>query len=320
MTTHTNNDSLLRDVYDNKPLLRIPNRIDPLNIKWAKYLSNRMAKPRIQRRNRKVVQDGVSKTDRDTLSAAINELKDAVTQLKDNDSRISKRNWTQKMIAVVAVLGLVISLFNSYNAYQVQTVLNNYQPSVEIRDASSLFLNENCSPVRGTTKNCTLSGDFSLSLGITSPHAGIYNVSIVSFSPSITPMYSLRDVSFLGKNLTLVDFVVGNGSYVIKVRNETSGHFIYFVNIGGVPPGQSIFINPMEIVGSPERNVPANGFEKTINVTIESVIARPADYNGTSGKVRIGTLTGNLTYIDVPTRQGIQKPFVIEVWMNPSSG
>ena len=198
--------------------------------------------------------------------------------------------------------------------------MSNYPPYVEIRNASPLLLNEKCSPVLGTTKECALSGDFSLSLGITSPHAGIYNVSIVSFSPSITSMFSLRDVSFLGKNLTLVDFVVGNGSYLIKVRNETSGHFIYFVNIGGAPPSESLFTRPMEIVENPEGNVPASGFEKTINVTVRSAVARPADYNETSSKVRIGTLTGNLTYIDVPTRQTIQKPFVIEVWMNPSSG
>jgi hypothetical protein len=199
-------------------------------------------------------------------------------------------------------------------------VTNNYPPSVEIRGASPLLLNENCSPVLETKKDCTLSGGFSLSLGITSPHAGIYNVSIVSFSPSVTSMFSLHDVSFLGKNLTLVGFFVGNGSYLIKVRNETSGHFIYYVNIGGAPPGESIFTKPMEMTGSPEGNVPANGFEKTLNVTISSAISRPADYNGTSSKVRIGTLTGILTYIDVPTRQMIQRFFEVEVWMNPSSG
>lgn len=75
----------------------------------------------------------------------------------------------------------------------------------------------------------------------------------------------------------------------------------------------------MEIVRNPEGNVPANGFEKTINITVESAIARPADYNGTSSKVQIGTLTGILTYIDIQTNQRIQRPFVIEVWMSPRS-
>lgn len=146
-------------------------------------------------------------------------------------------NAESKITIAVSLFALAFGATSLGFSVYSWNVMNNYPPSVEIRDTSALLVNENCSPVHQTTKDCTLSGDFSLSLGITSPHAGKYNVSIVSFSPTSAFMYSLNNVSFLGKNLTLIDFVVGNGGYQIKVKNETSGHFIYYEYIGGQPPG-----------------------------------------------------------------------------------
>lgn len=226
---------------------------------------------------------------------------------------------TETRALAISVISLFISLASlGFGAY-TWSIANNYRPSVEIRDTTPLFLNENCYSVSSATKNCALSGDFSVSLGVTSPHPGTYNFSIVSFSPTNSFMYSLSNATLLGKNLTLIDFYVGNGSYQIKVKNETSGHFIYYVGIGGQPPGEASFETSMAILRNPEGNVPANGFERTVNVTVGAQMVRPSDYRGFSRKTQVGTLSCELTYFDIPTNQRIRSFFVIVVWINPTS-
>jgi hypothetical protein len=233
---------------------------------------------------------------------------------------VERLNTESKITLAFSLIALVISGAGFWLEYHSWSMANNYPPSVEIRDTSALFLDEHCSPADNTTKDCALSGEFSVSLGITSPRPGTYNFSIISFYPTTTFTYFLNNVSFLGKNLTLIEYFVGSGSYLIKVRNETSGHFIYFENIGGQPPGETVFKTPMEIARNPEGNVPANGFEKTVNITVRAQISRPFDYKGFSRKVQAGTLNCELTYFDIPANQRLQRFFEIEVWINPSSG
>lgn len=228
---------------------------------------------------------------------------------------VDKDSWA----IVISLVSLLVS--GAAFAFSVYSwnISNNYQPSVEIRGTSPLLLHENCSPLDNATKSCVVSGEFSVSFGITSPNPGTYNVSIVSFSPTTAFMFSLNNATFLGKNLTLVNFYVGNGGYEIKEKNQTSGHFIYYVGIGGEPPGEASFETSMQILKNPEGNVPANGFETTVNVTVGAQMIRASSYNGFPQKMQAGLLSCELTYYDIPTKQRIQNFFQIVVWITPDS-
>ena len=227
-----------------------------------------------------------------------------------------------KLVTIVTIFlsigSLVIAGISLCYSVQAFNIANNYPPSVDILGTTPLTFVEDCGPRYPVTTqmgnfsatSCNLSGTFNVTFSIISPHEGQYKISIGSFSPYTRPVM-VQDLSFLGKNLTLVEVLFSGGTYTIKARNETSGHFANFVFIGSYPPQEWSVEEQLEIEGTPVGIVPAHGLQMTAVVTIDGVMQRLG--NPIAPKETLGTLTGTLTYHDVPLNTDIQRQFLIEV-------
>ncbi len=220
--------------------------------------------------------------------------------------------------AGISLVSLVISAISLNYAVVAFNIASNYPPSVQLENVSPLVLTETCSPAPSTpspignltTRNCSVKGAFNVSFSIVSPHAGTYNVSVQSFSlvPAYLPMENL---TFLGRNLTLVSFNVSDIGYMIKARNETSGHLAYFVFIGSLPPPAWTIQTQFEIGGDHVGIVTANGFERTAVIAVTGMVHRFGDSSG--HMEHLGTLTAVLTYHDVPLGRNIHQTFTVDV-------
>jgi hypothetical protein len=151
-----------------------------------------------------------------------------------------------------------------------------------------------------------------MTFSIISPHAGTYNISVVSFAPS-TPSLSLENATYFGKNLTLIQFSVGNDGFVIRVLNETSKHYINLVFIGSLPPPAWVVERPLKAEQAHIGNVPANGFQETVVIAVNGIITRYGA-DGSLGHVEgLGTMNAILTYHDVPLDRDFSVPFTVSV-------
>jgi len=224
----------------------------------------------------------------------------------------------ERILTVVGIISsLVISAISLNYSVLAFNLANNYQPSVEIRKSSPLVLAESCVEGPPATRSCSLAGTFNVSFSIISPHPGTYNITLVSFVPTFLPRV---DLSFLGKNLTLVSFTIENGTYLIKARNETSGHFAYFISIGGdLPPAAWVVEKQFETEGPNVANAPANGFENTAVIAVNGKITRFGGNDSSEQFRHLGALTVLLTYHDVPLDRDIQRLFTVEVLLSQNT-
>lgn len=227
-----------------------------------------------------------------------------------------------RILAIVTIIlsvgSLVIAGISLDYSVIAFNIANNYPPSVDILETTPLTLVESCGPRSMVTtqmgnfsaKSCNLSGTFNVTFSIISPHEGQYKISIISFSPYTQPVL-IQDLSFLGKNLTLIEVAFSGGTYTIEAKNETSGHFANFVFIGSYPPPEWSVEKQFEVERTPVGIVPAHGLQMTAVVTINGIMQRLG--NAVAPKERLGTLSGILTYHDVPLNTDVQRQFIIEV-------
>ena len=242
-----------------------------------------------------------------------------------NNSNESGARRFGQILGVATLLISILSLAISGLAYNFAVnsfnIANNYPPYVDVRQPSPLRLTENCGLIwppnltAPTTKRCTLSGTFNVTIAIISPHNGIYEITDGPFSPYLPSTYWLQDLTFLGRNLTLVDYTITDNGYVIKAWNRTSSHFAYFAEIGNFElPKAYEFETPIAIAATERGNVPASSFEKTVTVQVRATITRPANYSSTVEE-RFGTFAVTLTYTDIQLERTVRTTFPIEVWI-----
>lgn len=253
-----------------------------------------------------------SKAEADGLRREIDVLKSRIDDLHPRRNTI---------LAAVSIALTILNFGVAFLAYNFSVssfnIVNNYPPTVSVTDVSTLWLSESCARdiTNPMVKDCLLSGTFNATILIVSAHNGFYDVGVESFKADPSSQYWVQGFS-LGKNLTVINFLFTNGSYLIKAFNNTSSHYAYFVGLGNFTFPTAYTIKDEFSISSESEGIIATGSQRQpLTFQLRSEITRPWNFTSTKQQVPFGVLTMVFTLHDRQTGVDYPTTFTVPVYL-----